>query len=181
MTDSEQAEADDDNVPRGRSTGKFIVCEHCRSHGLPCNEAAVCDQCMLHEVACVHRWCQLSPEKQSECEMPTCRYVHRDSMPDSAQSLKWLILPGNLMGYLESERKGRMSRAPEDLNLTVGGVNAKQTEAKKVMEDYVNEGNATLETVRMNCGCMEKELEKARRQEEAIQKMLHSRQQYFYR
>ncbi|KAK4896823.1 hypothetical protein LTR27_005420 [Elasticomyces elasticus] len=76
--------------------GKFIVCDHCRSHSLPCDEDAVCAQCIYHGVACVHHWCKLSKASKADCPRTECHYVHKDYMPtsDYLQGVDWLVVPG---------------------------------------------------------------------------------------
>ncbi|KAK3625626.1 hypothetical protein LTR56_015395 [Elasticomyces elasticus] len=94
------------NAPKG----KFIVCDHCRSHGLPCDEDSICAQCIYHGVACVHHWCKLSKASKADCPRAECHYVHKDHMPtsDYLQGVDWLVVPGNLRGYMSAGRKGRM-------------------------------------------------------------------------
>jgi len=54
----------------------FLVCDHCMMHGLRCNEASVCEQCVAYEQPCVHRWCSISPTSKEGCTRPNCHYLH---------------------------------------------------------------------------------------------------------
>lgn len=92
-----------------------MVCDHCHAHGLTCNEDAVCDNCRLYEVPCVHRRCRLSPDRKADCQDNDCRYVHRDSADAIISALKGIIVSGKLQKYLS---KGQMpDRSFDDLNL----------------------------------------------------------------
>ncbi|KAK5720989.1 hypothetical protein LTR15_006951 [Elasticomyces elasticus] len=92
---------------------KFMVCDHCRGHGLHCSESAVCYQCKMFGVGCVHRICRLSPNSKEVCPRPNCRYLHRDHcpVPDMDLSLAdYIILPGRLTEYRAKGRVRRISR-----------------------------------------------------------------------
>ncbi|KAK6398156.1 hypothetical protein LTR65_003236 [Meristemomyces frigidus] len=84
-------------LSRDRPEVKLAVCDHCRAHGLPCDESGVCEQCILHEVACIHHWCKLSRESESDCPRRSSRYVHEDAMSDLRG--EWLVLPGKVSEY----------------------------------------------------------------------------------
>ncbi|KAK3626021.1 hypothetical protein LTR22_023329 [Elasticomyces elasticus] len=92
------------------NTGKFAICDHCASHGLPCNMDSVCAQCIYHGVACVRRWCKRSKASKANCPNLRCHFVHKDDMPKSEylQGLKWLVIPGKPASHLSAERKGRL-------------------------------------------------------------------------
>ncbi|KAK4550152.1 hypothetical protein LTR36_003119 [Oleoguttula mirabilis] len=139
---------------------KFVVCDHCRSHGLPCNEAAVCEQCILHEVACVHRRCRLSPQSKAACPRPSCRYVHEDYLPRSPfeqLDADWIILPGNLRGYLCAERKCRRFAPRCFSTQVVRRFVERQRVGLEGMREFVQRSGATWESVAMVCTCVEDE------------------------
>lgn len=50
------------------------------------DEASVCKECILREMPCTHRMCELSPESRSGCDRAVCFYVHKDWMPDICES-----------------------------------------------------------------------------------------------
>ena len=83
---------------------KFMVCDHCHGHGLPCNELPICDQCQLFEVACVHRLCKNSPYSREGCSDFYCRYAHLDHEPvpqnkPSYHPSDYIVLNGHLRRY----------------------------------------------------------------------------------
>ncbi|KAK4565423.1 hypothetical protein LTR86_004040 [Recurvomyces mirabilis] len=158
---------------------KFIVCDHCRSYGLPCDEDAVCYQCIYHGVACVHHWCKLSRHSKEDCPRGDCHYVHKDYMPtsDCFEDIAWLVLPGSLRGYMSAGRKGKTYRCDsydseteegeEDWNSQV--VKETQQAALDEMSAVVARGEASWETVVMTCECATMEAEEGeKRLEEKI-------------
>jgi hypothetical protein len=127
--------------------------DHCRSHGLACNEAAVCDQCMFHEVPCIHRWCNVSREKVDGCHRRKCIYAHKDHMVRDKEGCKWLILPGKLAGFHSDGKRGDMWG---ERMLSVQDVNERQEAAEKQARDYVRNGEGRLETFQARCDCRRK-------------------------
>ncbi|KAK3071037.1 hypothetical protein LTR53_009398 [Teratosphaeriaceae sp. CCFEE 6253] len=164
--------------------GKFIVCDHCRSHGLPCDEDAVCSQCVHHEVACVHHWCKLSKDSKEECPRTDCHYVHKDHMPTSEflKGVEWLVVPGNLRGYMSAGRKGRLYGPNDSEHDTDDGIDgsdgnwdegeddvlgvsdiqsvkAIQEQGLADMTACVARREASWETVVLTCACVAQEQE----------------------
>ncbi|KXT05021.1 hypothetical protein AC578_10321 [Pseudocercospora eumusae] len=90
---------DPEHVENGGHHEKFMVCDHCIAHGLPCNEAAVCDQCQLFEQPCIHRWCPNSRDSKADCSNNACRYTHRDSITTTEGEPTWIVVYGNFLGH----------------------------------------------------------------------------------
>ncbi|KAK5735539.1 hypothetical protein LTR17_008072 [Elasticomyces elasticus] len=151
--------------------GKYIVCDHCHSHALPCSEEEVCEQCILHGVACVHHWCKLSKNKRRECPRNDCHYVHKDHMPNSEalKSVEWLVLPGNMRGYMSAGRKGMMyddrdresygGREDKYEDWELRDIKSIQEEARAEMSSCVARGVASWNTIIMTCDCVANEQE----------------------
>jgi hypothetical protein len=105
-------DGDDGAADTPMPTTRFLVCDHCRSHGIRCNEASVCRECVLREVPCTHRVCQVAPTSKEMCPREVCLYVHEDWMPDvygqhNPCDPTWLVLGGRLKvckGYLSRSR-----------------------------------------------------------------------------
>ncbi|EME79108.1 uncharacterized protein MYCFIDRAFT_79768 [Pseudocercospora fijiensis CIRAD86] len=121
---------------------KFMVCDHCMAHGLPCNEASVCHQCQHYNQPCVHRWCHLSQSSKAACERYSCRYVHEDNMNTRAGDPSWVVLPGKLPKYLGW---GRMPRAYYSDDTAAGSawqwfLEERQKNARTMLEEAVNDG-----------------------------------------
>lgn len=87
-------------LPKKKSE-KFMICDHCRGHGLPCNEAAVCEQCKYSSTACIHRVCRRSPNSRERCPDSECRYLHMDYLPTNQHVpvSAYIALPGRLREY----------------------------------------------------------------------------------
>ncbi|KXT04968.1 hypothetical protein AC578_10322 [Pseudocercospora eumusae] len=149
---------------------KFLVCDHCRSHGLRCNEASVCKECILREVPCTHRMCELSPNSKEDCPRQVCFYVHEDWMPDvygkhNPSDENWIILPGRIREHLTAGPLGKLPpKREEEMLRCYQGVSFRQTEAKHALTHLVETGQATWETASMACKCREIEDEEQRAQ-----------------
>ncbi|KAK5696793.1 hypothetical protein LTR97_008097 [Elasticomyces elasticus] len=150
---------------------KYIVCDHCHSHGLPCSEEEICEQCILHGVACVHHWCKLSKNKRRECPRNDCHNVHKDCMPKSEalKGVEWLVLPGNMRGYMSAGRKGMMyddrdresygGREDKYEDWELQDIKSIQEEARSEMSSCVARGVASWDTIIMACDCVANEQE----------------------
>ncbi|KAL9527393.1 hypothetical protein SMMN14_08848 [Sphaerulina musiva] len=140
---------------------KFIVCDHCRSHGIRCNEAAVCNECIYREVCCTHRRCELSPASREDCPRTVCFYVHEDWMPDlngqhNPTDENWIVLPGRIREHLSAGQLTRInSRTEGETRRYHGGVLDRQLHAKKEIRRLVAAGEATWENFNMTCRCRE--------------------------
>jgi len=141
-----------------RYHGKFLVCDHCRGHGLPCNEAPVCYQCQMSETPCIHRWCADSFSSKDECLSPECRYAHTDHLPlpeDSFVLEDYIILPGNLRTYLIDGRQPRLQGFPvgegswKDFDKRV---RVRQDWARANLLERLYWGEGTLQTLYCACG-----------------------------
>jgi hypothetical protein len=143
---------------------QFIVCDHCRSHGLKCNEAPVCQECMLREIACIHHSCRLSAKSRKDCLRSVCYYVHEDHMPD-AQGIHnpadpdWIVLPGKLLEYGSA---GHIARMAGTFSAEVQIARAIQTpsrqaDAKRRILECVEKNAIDLESIVMTCTCVENE------------------------
>ncbi|KAF7185872.1 hypothetical protein HII31_12745 [Pseudocercospora fuligena] len=147
---------------------KFLVCDHCRSHGIRCNEASVCKECILREVPCTHRMCELSPNSKEDCPRQVCFYVHEDWMPDvygnhNPGDDNWLILPGRIREHLTAGQLGKLPQKDgEEVLRCYQGVSFRQTQAKQALTHLVETGQATWETANMACKCREIEDEEQR-------------------
>ncbi|KAK4550149.1 hypothetical protein LTR36_003116 [Oleoguttula mirabilis] len=95
--------------PYADHVGKFIVCDHCMSHGLTCNEASVCNQCIFRQLGCVHRSCPHSAPSRATCSNPRCHYVHDDYQPQTDGEARWILLPGRMPDYLVRGRAPDLS------------------------------------------------------------------------
>ncbi|KAK4499027.1 hypothetical protein PRZ48_009539 [Zasmidium cellare] len=167
LEDSRYA-ADDTNAENNPFAGepnRFIVCDHCRAHGLPCNEASVCKECILRLVPCTHRKCDLSPYGKDACPRKVCFYVHADHMPDiygqhNPNDPNWIVLPGKLRDHLSG---GALSRLPhmdqKEILRCYENFEKRQVDAFKGMESLVTKGLATWDTVVLACPCREIEWE----------------------
>ena len=138
-----------------------MVCDHCMSHGLRCDEASVCQQCQLHGVPCVHRWCLKSSESRNSCEGDGCRYAHRDHLPEHDDKLPgYLICLGNLPEHLSKgrKRKLRWNKMHSTMDSHYSEVHQRQLTASAIMSVWAAEASeGTLETNHMPCGehCVE--------------------------
>ncbi|CAK4030868.1 Hypothetical predicted protein [Lecanosticta acicola] len=157
-----------DTSSSAKDKSQFIVCDHCRSHGIRCNEASVCKECILREVPCTHRQCDLSPNSRAECPRQVCFYVHGDWMPDiygghNPKDPNWLILPGKLRERLSAGQLSKISHKDDaETTRCYQSVAARQATAVKEMGKCVQAGMGTWETVAMKCACVEIEREEQR-------------------
>ena len=138
-----------------RKKGKFMVCDHCMSHGLTCNEASVCDQCQLHGMPCFHRFCSKSPHSSDGCGDQNCHYVHLDHLPPYDNELPgYLIYPGKLPIWLSRGRKRNLTRIRDFESWTshYSGVAQLRAHYDAEMSRWVQRGQGTLETNRVCCG-----------------------------
>ncbi|KAM3419519.1 hypothetical protein BST61_g2862 [Cercospora zeina] len=140
------------------------VCEsiiHCMAHGLPCNEASVCDQCHLFGQPCVHRWCRNSPTSKSECHNNECRYAHRDSVGTEKNDPRWIVLPGKLPSYLSKARiasrtfeyDGLIPRSKQETEATQLALDQRQKEGVNELRSGIAAGEGTMLTIRFSCSC----------------------------
>lgn len=138
-----------------RAPDKSMVCDHCRSHGLPCNESPVCEQCILHEVACVHHVCQLSPDSREDCQDGHCHYVHNDHMPCRLDDPEYLLMPGLALRH---DVAGHRSKFIWPGNLQFEkrrvGIERRQDEALEHMRQRVLARKCAWYTVTMTCKCL---------------------------
>jgi hypothetical protein len=131
------------------------------SHGLTCNEASVCNQCIFAELPCIHRECTNSYEGKRElCTDPRCHYVHRDSIPHHDGEARWIILPGNLPEYLCRDRNSdwTASDAVHYLGMSEDGMtNAAldeiEEEALNDIQEDVRNGDARCDKYYEPCDC----------------------------
>ncbi|KAK5124193.1 hypothetical protein LTR85_001896 [Meristemomyces frigidus] len=142
------------------SERKLAVCDHCRAHALPCNEGPVCEQCILHKVACIHHTCTLSPKSDADCPRKDCRYVHEDRKPDDVRSGEalWVVLPGRVSEYLSRGRVYRMrwsDLSEEEIDERLERYVERQQEALDTMSELVRLGEENWKTVadRSVCRC----------------------------
>lgn len=141
-----------------RKQGKFMVCDHCMSHGLPCNESSVCTQCQLHEVPCIHRPCPDSPNNREACRNADCRYLHTDYLPGTTNLMLfgqeiYAILGGSMAKYLSRGRKGRLEWNPEFSDLVGHRRKVQNTQkALKKAVDFWVEGGTRVEDLPPFCG-----------------------------
>lgn len=135
-----------------------MVCDHCRGHGLPCNEAPVCDQCQMSGTACIHRLCDLSPASKDACPREECRYAHNDYLPVPFKPYRvgdYIVLHGNLRGYLVDGRVARQEWADHDITdwrEFDRGVIARRRRAWGDLARWVREGQGTWESLSHYCG-----------------------------
>lgn len=136
--------------------------------GIRCNEASVCKECILRQVPCTHRQCDLSPDSKEDCPRQVCFYVHSDYMPDvygshDPKCPNWIILPGKLRDHLSAGQLGKQNtKSEKEVIAAYHGVTQRQQEAIKAMAGCVATGLATWETVAMQCACVEIEREEQR-------------------
>lgn len=140
---------------------QVLVCDHCRSHGLRCNEASVCDQCIMLEVACVHRLCMPSPNSRAQCPRPICYYLHTDHMPDiqgthHPEDPNWIVLPGKLKEYLSDgpllERQEVNTESPE-YRRKLASTPKLQHDAKRRIKRCVEQDRLEPEAIDIHCRC----------------------------
>lgn len=146
----------DDDYDYDYGDGQFMVCDHCRGHGLPCNEAPVCEQCELSYTPCVHRWCPDNPHSSRDCPNPRCRYAHKDYLPverdEGYIQDDYIILPGKLRGcrydgkLSPQSAEGFNKRALEDQAIR------HQKQGRRDFDRWVAEGAGTLDTLYCYCG-----------------------------
>lgn len=130
------------------------------AHALPCNEAAICDQCMMHGIACVHRWCRDSPLFKDRCSNPHCRLVHADHMPTISGGPEYIVFSGKLPPYRSYGRAVRWVWDEEALADYVDAGNSLLLDERYLetqatwaasFEDQVASGIRTYESVRATC------------------------------
>ncbi|KXT14062.1 hypothetical protein AC579_10550 [Pseudocercospora musae] len=144
---------DPEHVENGGHHQKFMVCDHCRAHGLPCNEAAVCDQCQLFEQPCIHKWCPNSRDSKADCSNNACRYTHRDSITTTEGEPTWIVVYGNLSGHWSHGRVAARSFDDEETSPGFQGLNTRQFAAVTYLNTQVQQGLGTLETLHYPCRC----------------------------
>lgn len=144
---------------------KFIVCDHCRSHGLRCNEASVCKECILRETPCIHRMCDLSPYSKDACPRQVCFYVHQDFMPDvygahDPGDPSWLVLPGKLRDHLSAGGLSKLKPVSEaEVMRCYSNFARRQQNAIVEMTNTVAKGGQSWESMKFECPCREIEYE----------------------
>lgn len=134
-----------------------MVCDHCRAHALPCDEAPICHQCQMSKTPCVHRICRVSPDLITDCPNPKCRYAHLDYLPtfENFTEDDYIILPGTLKGYLEAGRIPWMTWervATSNIPAFNEEVKEIQKYARQLFQDAVAEGIGPLDKLRHGCG-----------------------------
>ena len=131
----------------------------------------------------MHHWCKLSKASKEDCPRTDCRYVHNDHMPTSEylECVEWLLVPGNLRGYMSAGRIGRLygtfdrDHESEDSDpfddsdddsddgifsaSEVKTVKAIQEEGLAEMTACVARCEASWETVVLTCDCVVQEQE----------------------
>lgn len=162
-----------------KEKSRFIVCDHCRSHGLRCNEASVCKECIMRELPCTHRQCDQSPNDRELCPRQVCFYVHANWMPGvygthEPNDPNWIVLPGKLRDHLSAGALSKLKPQNEaEVVRCYHGVNHRQQNAMVDMTKCVQSGQSTWESISMACPCAEIEYEEARARaaEENIRRM----------
>lgn len=161
-------------IPRRHQ--QFIVCDHCRSHGLKCNEGPVCQECIVREIACVHHICRISPKSRIDCTRSMCYYVHEDHMPNSdgvhdPADSDWIILPGKLREYGCEGQIMRMAGtvSVEEQHARVLRTPSRQADAKRRISECAEKNDLELDSVVMACTCVEDE-----RQQKTLKEAPHS-------
>ena len=144
---------------------KFMVCNHCRAHGLKCNEASVCNECLLRKVPCVHHWCNQSQQTKDSCPGTSCRYAHQDQVDALAKpnAPRWIVLQGKIQDHLSEgqlRNKWPHSSAAE-LAACAAGADQRQVDGFNAMWRCVNNGSCTWDTVNTLIKCRCKEVEPA--------------------
>ncbi|KAF2161979.1 hypothetical protein M409DRAFT_27705 [Zasmidium cellare ATCC 36951] len=144
---------------------RFVVCDHCRAHGLRCNEASVCKECIIRLVPCTHRKCDLSPFSKDTCPRKVCFYVHADHMPDihgeqNPNDPNWIVLPGKLRDHLSAGAISKMMPLSQnEIMRCFENYERRQQRGFADMQKIVASGQATWETVMLACQCREIERE----------------------
>ena len=127
------------------------------AHGLTCNEASVCNQCISFGQPCIHRWCRYSQSSIDNCERGKCHYAHMDSVPHEEGEAKWMILKGDLPAHLS---RGRL--APRSVERVEGDVaqkelmdmlNARQMDAIRMFHEAATTDRDVYAKNSVQCGC----------------------------
>jgi len=137
-----------------------MVCDHCHGHGLPCNEAPVCEQCIISDTACTHRLCAESPAYKDECTNLECRYVHKDYMPLSDaifDKYDYIVLPGRLRRYLVDGKLNEMEWSgyglvPRHQKQHREEAQISQSQARQLLDSMVADGVGPLKKLYLSCG-----------------------------